>query len=76
MLTFFSVFLCALGCPAPTVNRHGGAKPPGDPELLFRIAQAVCLPVAANGEARTADDYARCRAVSGSTDVMLGRGAA
>jgi tRNA-dihydrouridine synthase C len=130
------------GCPAPTVNRHGGgAMLLADPELLCRIAsavrravpaeipftakmrlgvddtektldcaraleaggivnlvvhartkaeryqppahwewvarirEAVRLPVTANGEVWTVDDHARCRAVSGSADVMLGRGA-
>lgn len=130
------------GCPAPTVNRHGGgAMLLAEPERLFRIAEAVrrvvpphipftakmrlgvsdtsktldCaraleaggtvalvvhartkadayrppahwewvarirdavqLPVTANGEVWTPDDYTRCRSVSGSVDVMIGRGA-
>lgn len=130
------------GCPAPTVNRHGGgAMLLAEPERLFKIAEAVrrvipphipftakmrlgvsdtsraldCAraleaggtvglvvhartkadayrppvrwewvarirdvvkhPVVANGEVWTPDDYLRCRSVSGSEDVMIGRGA-
>jgi tRNA-dihydrouridine synthase C len=33
------------------------------------------VPVMANGEVWTVDDYLRCRAVSGCDDVMIGRGA-
>ena len=40
-----------------------------------RIADVVAVPVVANGEVWTEDDWRRCRAVSGATDVMLGRGA-
>jgi tRNA-dihydrouridine synthase C len=50
-------------------------QPPAHWEWVARIRDAVRLPVAANGEVWTADDYARCRSVSGSDDVMIGRGA-
>lgn len=33
------------------------------------------VPVIANGDVWTVDDWERCRAVSGCTDVMIGRGA-
>ena len=132
------------GCPAPTVNRHGGgAMLLDDPELIGRIVAAVraavppsipvsakmrlgvrdtsraidCataiaeagasrlvvhartkvdgyappahwhwiarirevigerLPVVANGEVWTVDDYRRIRDETGCSDVMIGRGA-
>ena len=49
--------------------------PPAHWEWVGRIADAVRIPVVANGEIWTVEDYLRCRAVSGSRDVMLGRGA-
>ncbi len=49
--------------------------PPAHWEWVARIADAVRIPVVANGEIWTVDDYLRCRAVSGCQDVMLGRGA-
>ena len=42
---------------------------------MARIRAAVKVPVIANGEIRTPEDYARCREVSGCADVMIGRGA-
>jgi tRNA-dihydrouridine synthase C len=42
---------------------------------VARILDVVQIPVTANGEVWTTADYARCRSVSGSTDVMIGRGA-
>lgn len=52
-----------------------GYRPPAHWEWVARIADVVSVPVVANGEVWTADDWARCRAVSGVSDVMLGRGA-
>ncbi|MSR13398.1 MAG: dihydrouridine synthase [Gammaproteobacteria bacterium] len=59
---------------------HGRTKeeayrPPAHWEWIARIAQAVHVPVVANGEIWTVDDYLRCRAASERRDVMLGRGA-
>ena len=56
-------------------TRADGYKPPAHWEWVARIRDVVSLPVTANGEVWTTDDYARCRAVSGSADVMIGRGA-
>jgi tRNA-dihydrouridine synthase C len=56
-------------------TRADGYRPPAHWEWVARIRDVVALPVTANGEVWTGDDYARCRAVSGSTDVMIGRGA-
>ena len=52
-----------------------GYRPPAHWVWVARIAEAVKVPVVANGEVWTAQDWARCREVSGVADVMLGRGA-
>jgi tRNA-dihydrouridine synthase C len=56
-------------------TKDEGYRAPAHWEWVARIADAVQLPVIANGEIWTVDDYLRCRAVSGQRDVMLGRGA-
>ncbi|AVR88385.1 tRNA dihydrouridine synthase [Thauera aromatica] len=56
-------------------TRQQGYRPPAHWEWVARVAQAVRVPVVANGEVWTAADWVRCRAVSGVADVMLGRGA-
>ena len=50
-------------------------RPPARWEWLARVREVVKIPVIANGEVWTPADWARCRAVSGCRDVMLGRGA-
>ncbi|MBR0564617.1 tRNA-dihydrouridine synthase [Azoarcus sp. L1K30] len=52
-----------------------GYRPPAHWEWVGRIADVVSVPVVANGEVWTVEDWQRCRAVSGAADVMLGRGA-
>jgi tRNA-dihydrouridine synthase C len=56
-------------------TKADGYKPPAHWEWVARIRDVVRLPVTANGEVWTTNDYTRCRAVSGSADVMIGRGA-
>jgi len=56
-------------------TRDDGYRPPAHWEWIARIAAAVNVPVIANGEVWTVADWARCRAVSGCADVMIGRGA-
>ncbi|MBV0931910.1 tRNA-dihydrouridine synthase family protein [Marinobacterium sp. A346] len=51
-----------------------GYKPPAHWEWIDRIREAVKVPVVANGDIWTVDDYHRCREVSGCDDVMIGRG--
>lgn len=51
-----------------------GYKPPAHWEWIGRIQDAVSIPVIANGEIWTVDDYRRCVEISGVADVMLGRG--
>ncbi len=56
-------------------TRREGYRPPAHWEWVGRIADAVAVPVVANGEVWSEADWRRCRAVSGVADVMLGRGA-
>jgi tRNA-dihydrouridine synthase C len=56
-------------------TKADGYKPPAHWEWVARIRDVVQLPVTANGEVWTEGDYTRCRSVSGSDDVMIGRGA-
>ena len=51
-----------------------GYRPPAYWELIPEIAAAVRVPVVANGEVWTVQDALRCRAQSGCSDLMLGRG--
>ena len=51
-----------------------GYKPPAHWEWLARIREAVSVPVIANGEVWSVDDYLRIREISGCQDVMIGRG--
>lgn len=51
-----------------------GYRPPAYWEWVALIDEAVGIPVIANGEIWTVEDWRRCREVSGVEDVMLGRG--
>lgn len=51
-----------------------GYKPPAHWEWIARIREAVAVPVIANGEVWTLEDYQRIRELSGCTAVMIGRG--
>ena len=55
-------------------KRHG-YRPPAYWEEIARAREVVSVPVIANGEIWSSDDALRCRAVTGCTDLMLGRGA-
>lgn len=52
-----------------------GYKPPAYWEWIPRMREKVKLPIIANGEVWSVEDYWRCREVSQSCDVMIGRGA-
>lgn len=56
-------------------TKEEGYRPPAHWPWIARIAEAVNIPVVANGEIWNLADYQRCRAESGMRDVMLGRGA-
>ncbi|WP_028696243.1 tRNA dihydrouridine synthase [Pseudomonas cremoricolorata] len=51
-----------------------GYKPPAHWEWVARVQDVVSVPVFANGEIWTVEDWQRCREVSGVDDFMLGRG--
>lgn len=55
-------------------TKMDGYKPPAHWEWVARVQDAVKVPVYANGEVWTVDDWRRCREVSGARDIMLGRG--
>lgn len=55
-------------------TKRDGYKPPAHWEWVARVQEVVDIPVYANGEIWTVEDWRRCRAVSGAEHVMLGRG--
>ena len=56
-------------------TKDEGYRPPAHWTWIARIAETVAVPVIANGEVWSVEDWRRCRAVSGCADVMIGRGA-
>ena len=56
-------------------TRLQGYTPPAHWNELARIRSVVNIPLIANGDIWSVDDYHACVAASGTTDVMLGRGA-
>lgn len=66
------------GCSYITVHARtkvDGYRHPARWEWLARIREVVTIPVIANGDINSVDDYLRCREISGCNDVMIGRGA-
>ncbi|MBD9484599.1 tRNA-dihydrouridine synthase [Pseudomonas sp. PDM14] len=55
-------------------TKTDGYKPPAHWEWVARVQEAVAVPVYANGEVWSLEDWRRCREVSGVEDIMLGRG--
>ncbi len=56
-------------------TKEEGYRPPAHWTWVRLIHEAVSVPVIANGEIWTYEDYLRCCIESGVEDVMLGRGA-
>jgi len=56
-------------------TREDGYRAPARWEWLGRIRAALAIPLIANGDIHSVEDYQQCRAISGCEDVMLGRGA-
>lgn len=50
-------------------------KPPARWDWLAQINEALTIPMIANGDITNVDDYRRCCAISGTHDIMVGRGA-
>ncbi|UTW45995.1 tRNA-dihydrouridine synthase [bacterium SCSIO 12696] len=55
-------------------SKADGYKPPAYWDYIGRIRETIDIPVIANGEIWTLDDYQRCKQQTGCTDFMLGRG--
>ncbi len=55
-------------------TRDEGYRPPAHWEYIARMREAISIPVIANGDVWTVEDYHRCRKVSGCRHVMIGRG--
>lgn len=51
-----------------------GYRPPAHWDWIARVADVVSVPVFANGDIWTLEDWRRCREVSGVNHIMLGRG--
>ncbi|QCF26640.1 tRNA dihydrouridine synthase [Hydrocarboniclastica marina] len=69
--------LAAAGAAEITVHartKTDGYRPPAYWPWIARIREGVPVPVVANGEIWTVEDYHRCREESGCEDVMIGRG--
>ncbi|RAR63544.1 tRNA-U20a,U20b-dihydrouridine synthase [Onishia taeanensis] len=56
-------------------TRDEGYRPPAHWEWIGRIRHALRIPVIANGDIWTLEDYWKARTLSGCPDVMIGRGA-
>ncbi len=56
-------------------TRNEGYRPPAHWEWIGRIRHDLSIPVIANGDIWTLEDYWKARTLSGCRDVMLGRGA-
>lgn len=55
-------------------TKADGYKPPAHWEWIAKVQDIVKVPVFANGEIWTLQDWQRCRQISGVSDIMLGRG--
>ncbi|MDH5183232.1 MAG: tRNA-dihydrouridine synthase [Gammaproteobacteria bacterium] len=56
-------------------TRKDGYKAPARWEWLARINQALDIPVVANGDINSVEDYQRCIDISACEQIMIGRGA-
>ncbi|MDP3535666.1 MAG: tRNA-dihydrouridine synthase family protein [Halomonas sp.] len=56
-------------------TRDEGYRPPAHWEWISKIRHQVSIPVVANGDIWTLEDYWKARTLSGCRDVMLGRSA-
>ncbi|MCW8927496.1 MAG: tRNA-dihydrouridine synthase [Gammaproteobacteria bacterium] len=56
-------------------TRADGYRAPARWEWLAAVNEALSIPVIANGDIRSVEEYWRCREMSGCEDVMIGRAA-
>jgi len=52
-----------------------GYRPPARWEWIDRVRAAIAIPLIANGEVWTVEDFRNCQQATGCADIMLGRGA-
>ncbi len=55
-------------------TKADGYRPPAYWDRIADVRARVNIPIVANGEIWTVEDARRCRAASGCTDIMIGRG--
>jgi len=56
-------------------TKEEGYRPPAHWQYIHKIKDAISIPVIANGEVWSREDYIKCKEISGCNDVMIGRGA-
>ena len=74
---------CAQALQAAGINElivHGrtrsdGYRPPARWEWIDKVRDAIHIPLIANGEVWTAEDFRNCQQATGCADIMVGRGA-
>ena len=52
-----------------------GYRPPARWEWIDRVRAAIAIPLIANGEVWTVEDFRNCQQATGCADIMIGRGA-
>ena len=74
---------CAQALEAAGINElivHGrtkvdGYRPPARWEWIDKVRDAIHIPLIANGEVWTVEDFRNCQQATGCADIMIGRGA-
>ena len=56
-------------------TKADGYRPPARWEWIDRVRAAIDIPLIANGEVWTAEDFRNCQQATGCADIMVGRGA-
>ncbi|MDP3537597.1 MAG: tRNA-dihydrouridine synthase [Azonexus sp.] len=56
-------------------TKADGYRPPARWEWIDRVRAAIDIPLIANGEVWTVEDFRNCQQATGCPDIMLGRGA-
>ncbi|KAB2913225.1 MAG: dihydrouridine synthase [Dechloromonas sp.] len=56
-------------------TKADGYRPPARWEWIDRVRQAIVIPLIANGEVWTVEDFRNCQQATGCADIMIGRGA-
>jgi len=56
-------------------TKADGYRPPARWEWIDKVRAAIDIPLIANGEVWTVEDFRNCQQVTGCADIMIGRGA-